>query len=546
MEDYALEYLFARQENRRAFEKSRAGGAPRKTTESVLQLTKQILDANSKQGTQVAKVHRHAEGRGQPKSRGSQEAEITVPSMSLLKKPARMWEENPALRRKMGRSQFYKILKSHFAEYRPGQRRTDVCTHCQTYYDHLIPNFHKDWNDLQAKLKAVYPEYMAHWRCENHDRASSEASAALAYLNHHAEQYRQERATSGCDLLQLHTFTEAPGAILLRGHKSLLKSYKWHMTSAHRQKDNFEKWTEGGLPLADSLICFDWKEKLRLPCGPSESSDFWHMQQKYAIAVYGSVVHRHAPGSSAARPKIFHEYFINLTEIREQTAEAANHMLASVMQDAAVAQSGTLRLFSDCGPHFRSGANLAHYADLCVQRRQQIHISYWGEQHGKSILDGAFGTLGAWLREMSLQQPVLNLSELLAAFRKASAAAMRADPAGPKWHFKIVDCGKHKQRVAKHLQTSDFQITKTYSLIMSPPAPGRNLPILHNTIFTDCEVSGLSCSFTIHNETAVEPQEWLRAYMSGPRSWEIPPPAPGDSTVIVARTQASTKTYSTD
>lgn len=283
-----------------------------------------------------------------------------------------------------------------------------------------------------------------------------------------------------------------------------------------------------------------------MPCGPSESSDFWHMQQKYAIAVYGSVVHRHAPGSSAARPKIFHEYFINLTEIREQTAEAANHMLASVMQDAAVAQSGTLRLFSDCGPHFRSGANLAHYADLCVQRRQQIHISYWGEQHGKSILDGAFGTLGAWLREMSLQQPVLNLSELLAAFRKASAAAMRADPAGPKWHFKIVDCGKHKQRVAKHLQTSDFQITKTYSLIMSPPAPGRNLPILHNTIFTDCEVSGLSCSFTIHNETAVEPQEWLRAYMSGPRSWEIPPPAPGDSTVIVARTQASTKTYSTN
>ena len=100
------------------------------------------------------------------------------------------------------------------------------------------------------------------------------------------------------------------------------------------------------------------------------------MQQNYEIAVYGSVVYRHAPGSTAARPKIFHESFINLTEIREQTAEAANHMLASVMQDAAVAKSGTLRLFSDCGPHFRSGANLAHYADPCVQRssRFTFHI----------------------------------------------------------------------------------------------------------------------------------------------------------------------------
>ena len=161
--------------------------------------------------------------------------------------------------------------------------------------------------------------------------------------------------------------------------------------------------------------------------------------------------------------------------------------------------------------------------------QQPIHISYWGEQHGKSILDGAFGTLGTWLREMSLQQPILNLSELLAAFRKA---AMRADPAGPKWHFKIVDYGKHKQRVAKHLQTSHFQITKTYSLIMSPPAPGRKLPSLRNTIVTDCEVSGPSCSFPIHSETAPEPQEWLRAYTSGPKSWEISQPGPGDTTVL--------------
>eukprot|EP00438_Fugacium_kawagutii_P003187 Skav218032 [mRNA] locus=scaffold214:344617:345603:+ [translate_table: standard] len=311
------------------------------------------------------------------------------------------------------------------------------------------------------------------------------------------------------------------------------------MITAQRQKENLEKLTEGQLPLSDSLLCFDWKEKIRLPCGPDESSDFRHMQQKYAIAVYGCVVYRHAAGSTAARPKIQHDYFINLTEIREQTATAANLMLASVMRDARIPETGVLRFFSDCGPHYRSGGNLAYYADLCVQRKQKIHINYWGEQHGKSILDGAFGTLSTWLREISLQKPVLDLPGLLGAFKTASASAMRRDPHGPRWLLKIVDYGRHKPTTTKHLHSTDFQITKTYSLIMTPPAPGRTRPIVHNTIFTDCSPAGLaSCSIQVQEEQATEPVEWLRAYMSGPKTWELPPPNPGDVTQLCRKREA--------
>lgn len=92
-----------------------------------------------------------------------------------------------------------------------------------------------------------------------------------------------------------------------------------------------------------------------------EASGFWRMRQRYAIAVYGSVVYTHALGSTAQSPKLQHCSCINLSEIREQTAEASNLMLDSALHHSSVSAAGSLLSFSDCGPHFRSGANLARY-----------------------------------------------------------------------------------------------------------------------------------------------------------------------------------------
>ena len=50
-----------------------------------------------------------------------------------------------------------------------------------------------------------------------------------------------------------------------------------------------------------------------------------------------------------------HDCYIDLTDIREQTAEAANNMLDNILSNARLGTEGCLRLFSDCGPHYRSG-----------------------------------------------------------------------------------------------------------------------------------------------------------------------------------------------
>ena len=302
---------FVNKRSRKDWEASRKGGAPTKISDHVLQLTRGVLEANSKQGSKVGRVHQRAAGiMGQPHRRGSQAQEVVVHEQSLLKTPGRLWEEHPQLRQHISRTRFYSLLKSHFAQYRRGQRCTDVRTHCQTYYQQIIPRFRKDWKDLQNQLIAVMPSYFAHWPADQtYETVQAEAAAAVAYVPNHCENYRQERAAAGIDRLQLHSFTEAPALGLLRGHRSLLRSYEWHMVCANRQRTNFEKLVEAALPIDATCICFDWKEKVRLPCGPSESSDYWHMQQRYAIAVYGSVVYKHAPDSTAERPKIQHDYF---------------------------------------------------------------------------------------------------------------------------------------------------------------------------------------------------------------------------------------------
>ena len=99
----------------------------------------------------------------------------------------------------------------------------------------------------------------------------------------------------------------------------------------------------------------DWKEKVRLPVGPAETSDFWHMQQRFALAVYGAVVY--VQGSHDKTPRLVRTYYIQITDIREQTAQAqaANLMLDKVLAKAGVSSHGVLHLWSDCGPHCRTG-----------------------------------------------------------------------------------------------------------------------------------------------------------------------------------------------
>ena len=98
--------------------------------------------------------------------------------------------------------------------------------------------------------------------------------------------------------------------------------------------------------------------------------------------------------------------------VREQASEASNRMVDEAMQECSVLREGIVHMWSDCGPHFSSSENLHHHMyDLRMKRKQVISCSFLAEQHGKNVLDAAFGAVSKWLDEQALLQ-ALNLIQL--------------------------------------------------------------------------------------------------------------------------------------
>lgn len=148
----------------------------------------------------------------------------------------------------------------------------------------------------------------------------------------------------------------------MKGFVAMLEAFQWHRLSARRQQEALQTLMDGSLPLEDTLVTYDWAEKIRLPLGPSETGAMWHAQQKLGVSCYASAVFRHKPGSTSENPKLAITYCIYVTDCLEQTAEASNFLLRQTLLDADVPQTGMLHLWSDCGPHFRSAENIHYYA----------------------------------------------------------------------------------------------------------------------------------------------------------------------------------------
>ena len=151
-------------------------------------------------------------------------------------------------------------------------------------------------------------------------------------------------------------------------------------------------------------------------------------------------------------------YVILVNEVREQTAEASNTMIDEVLRLCAVSQSGVLHLWSDCGPHFRSMENLAHHLELCRKRHQTVTCSFLAEQHGKNILDSAFGAVSRWLQNRALKKPVHTVQHLLEGIKEGAEAAVQRDPKGPAWKCHLINFGRYRAKknlVCTHLWFQD-------------------------------------------------------------------------------------------
>ena len=221
--------------------------------------------------------------------------------------------------------------------------------------------------------------------------------------------------------------------------------------------------------------------------------------------------------------------------MREQTAEASNRMIDAVLATLPAPQpEDQLHLWSDCGPHFRSYENMAHHRTLCTQRSQTVVCSFLAEQHGKNILDAAFGTVGRFIQEAAMKRPIYTIQNLLGAITAGARAAKRHDPQGPKWNVQLVDFGEHRALQQQWVQPSDFKVTRTYCWTWKLPYGKLPNCRLYNHVFPDNRDDTLmSYEVRFFDHPGAIP--WKKAYLEGEHSWQQGPPDIGEETVLVRR-----------
>lgn len=461
--------------------------------------------------------------------------------MSLLAAPTTIYDMEPELQKVMSAPTWRRILRQSFGEFRLAARRTDICTHCNTFYTKLVPDFKAFLEKSRRDLVAIIPSYFSGWDETKEQEDSSKgdwaavASGLLQYIRTHHQQYPLERAElSRADRLTLWTDTEAPIQHEMKGRLSLLRAFQWHIASSRRMNATFESLldtTASTLPLGDFLLAYDWRQKLKLPMCPEETGQMWHMQQKVSLSCWGGVFVRHAPSSTIECPKIDFTFLLFLTDVIEQTAEASNLMLQAALNACSVPTTGSLQLWSDTGPHFRSAENLFFYARvLPATRKQKVLIRFLGEQHGKSILDKMFGWTGThssgWLGKYARKQPILDLNGMVRALQAGAQEQKRKDPLGPNWIVKKMLYPETKTAERNFLYGGSLKITRTYALDAEPytgSLPNAS-PILFNRVFADSADRVRVSDWSVETVRDDDPQPWRKAFFEGAKDWEQGPP----------------------
>lgn len=209
-----------------------------------------------------------------------------------------------------------------------------------------------------------------------------------------------------------------------------------------------------------------------------------------------------------------------------------NTVLAAIKRNEFVDWSKVAKMWlvCDCGPHFRSYENTAHFLFTLVKGLQiEVNLLFLAEQHGKGACDRLFGWTNEWLTSYLQRSPVHGLASLIDAYRKGSERMMREDPSGPKFLVQSYDPGKSRPGGRVSFQCPGFKVTRTYSLSAKPSTYASSGVSIRDNVFTDLTAKQPLTGWSISEiTTPAEHEVWRRGYYDKPRAWEAVGPQAGD------------------
>ncbi len=507
------------------------GGRPSKVNDtSLINMVGKVLEEHVKESERVVVV-----GRG-PKRR-------MVIAKHLMKTRYRLWCEIPRLHKSISWPTFRLLLRLHFPFVRSPRRNTDVCKHCKHFTKYLLPAARKVLQKARDRISSLLPSYFRAYddnaAVQGH-QANSEYVALIRTLVRYIDQKNfsaagdvQRQRLSLADKLSLHA-SEARASHKLKGHLELLEAYEWHQISSRRQ--SYVAALRQNMPQNTAMLQTDFKENVKYPLGPDETSEEWHAQNKLSLTVFGANVVVPKRGGGHVE-----KFVLMVTDVLDHDAQAAcmmtNYVIGAVRGQADVDWGLVEKLIvvADCGPHFRSRENIAHY---CVTLPKSLQISvevcWLGEQHGKSEVDRCFGWCNTWITQYIQAAPIHSLDNLITAFEKGSRKMMAEDPSGIQFLIRKFAPGSHRPSPRSILHAINFKVTRTYSLSSSLSRYAAVGVQIRNKVFSD-QNHGEALDFHVQEQAAEAPIPWRVGYYDKPRTWEERGPIPGEINQVTQR-----------
>jgi hypothetical protein len=143
------------------------------------------------------------------------------------------------------------------------------------------------------------------------------------------------------------------------------------------------------LPLGAAMLTMDFKENITLGSGPRELGQSWYTRERRTI--FGMALNKKEADGSISK---WHFNIVSdcLAHDAIFVKQALTHLFATKLWDSFKIEH--LYLWCDNAPHFRNTILLAYLLDLVKQKEfQTIKLCFFEAYHGKSEVDGMFGTL---------------------------------------------------------------------------------------------------------------------------------------------------------